>query len=59
MEYLIAEILEISGSVCMEGCKKRIMPRHIELAVRNDADLSKLFKNKTFRESGNQPYIYP
>lgn len=34
MEFLCAELLEISGEVCKECRKRRITSRHIEIAVR-------------------------
>jgi len=36
MEYLVAEILDLSGETCKFMGKKLIKPRHFELAVRND-----------------------
>ena len=35
------------------------MPRHLELAIREDNDLAKLFQNKIIREGGVSPYINP
>jgi histone H2A len=44
MEYLCAEVLNLSGEVLQQSKKgKRLTPRHVELAVRNDEDFSKLF----------------
>jgi len=59
MEYLCAEILEIAGEICKESGKQRLMPRHIELAVRDDDDLGRHFQNKTVAGGGNAPYINP
>ena len=59
MEYLCAEILEIAGEMCKEARKQRLMPRHIELAVRNDDDLASLFQNKTIAGGDIAPYINP
>jgi histone H2A len=34
LEYLSAELLELSGKAAKDHKKKRIIPRHIQLAVR-------------------------
>ena len=59
MEYLCAEVLEVSGDLCKESGKRRLMPRHIELAIRNDDDLARHFQNKTVLGGGVTPYINP
>ena len=59
LEYLCAELLEVSGEVCKQAGKVRLVPRHLELAVRNDNELSRLFKDQTFLGAGTAPYVNP
>ncbi|XP_067419646.1 histone H2A-like [Emydura macquarii macquarii] len=57
LEYLTAEILELSGNAAQENKKVRIGPRHIQLAVRNDEELNRLFADVTIAEGGVLPNI--
>ncbi|XP_055531170.1 histone H2A-beta, sperm-like [Wyeomyia smithii] len=57
LEYLVAEILELAGNAAKDNKKMRIIPRHIQLAVRNDDELSKLLKDVCISEGGVLPNI--
>merc|ERR1712043_81471 len=52
LEYLAAEVLELSGNAARDNKKTRIVPRHIQLAVRNDEELSKLLSSVTITGGG-------
>ena len=45
VEYLTAEILELSGNAARDHRSWQILPRHLMLAVRNDEELNKMFRN--------------
>ncbi|XP_035240741.1 histone H2A-like [Anguilla anguilla] len=57
LEYLVAEVLELAGNAARDNKKARIMPRHLQLAVRNDEELNKLFGGVVIAQGGVLPNI--
>ncbi|KAJ7355405.1 histone-fold-containing protein [Mycena albidolilacea] len=59
LEYLMAELLELAGNCAREIGRKRITPRHILLAVKNDDELDRLLKSVIIIDGGVLPHIHP
>lgn len=59
IEYLIAEIFNTAKVAAVVDNRKRITPQHINLAIKNDAELGKLLQNVTVAGGGVVPFIHP
>ncbi|KAJ7078069.1 histone-fold-containing protein [Mycena epipterygia] len=58
-KYLAAEILELAGNAARDNKKHRIVPRHLQLAIRNDEELGKLLGSVVISQGGVVPHIDP
>ena len=63
MEYLAVEILELAGNAARDNKKTSIIPRHLQLAIRNDEEFNKLLAGVTIAQGGVlqifRLYFYP
>ncbi|KAF7098427.1 hypothetical protein CFC21_100170 [Triticum aestivum] len=55
---LLIQTLELAGNAARDNKKNRIVPRHIQLAVRNDEELSRLLGSVTIAAGGVLPSIH-
>jgi len=58
LEYVSAEVLELASNACRAGKRTRINPRFINLAIRNDEELKKMFGGITIASGGVLPNIH-
>ena len=47
----------MAGNAARDNKKKRIIPRHLQLAIRNDEELNKILQNVTISQGGVLPNI--
>lgn len=57
LEYLVVEVLELVGNAAKDNKNSRFNPRHLQLAVRNDEELDKLFEGVIIEGRGVLPNI--
>ncbi|XP_018649199.1 putative histone H2A [Schistosoma mansoni] len=57
LEYLAAEVFELAGNTARDNKKTRNIPRHLQLAIRNDEELNKLHVGVTIAQGGVLPNI--
>lgn len=55
VEYLISELLSLSGEIAKKFNVKRITPHHLLLAIRTDYELNKLLSHITIAQGGVVP----
>ena len=58
MEYMVAEVLELAGNAARDLKLKRVTPRHLLLAVRQDEELNKFLGGVTIAAGGVLPNIH-
>ena len=52
LQYISEEVLELSGKMCLQHKRKTISPQHINLALRSDEELSKMFYLSQISDGG-------
>jgi histone H3/H4 len=60
LEYLVAELLELGGNAARDNRMDKIIPRHLELAIRNDEELNSMTPDTqvTYYGAGVLPNIH-
>ncbi|PKU33401.1 hypothetical protein llap_16296 [Limosa lapponica baueri] len=57
MEATLTEHFQLAGNAARDNKKTRIIPRHLQLAIRNDEELNKLLGKVTIAQGGVLPNI--
>ena len=57
LQYLVEELCELSGKMCLEHKNKTIAPKHINLALRSDTELAKMLYMTQISQGGMLPNI--
>ncbi|KAH0484690.1 MAG: hypothetical protein KVP17_000230 [Porospora cf. gigantea B] len=57
LEYMTTELLELAGTYAKSAKKTRINPRHLQLAIKNDLELSTYLSGVTVAEGGVLPKV--
>ena len=57
LEYITADILELAGNSCRQHKKKTISPKHLNLGIRNDQELSQLMCEVTIAAGAKLVHI--
>jgi hypothetical protein len=57
IEYVSAELLELSGNAARDSKSVVITPRFLLLAIEHDIELSQIFRDIIYRDSGVFPPV--
>ena len=55
LQYLVSELIDVAGSIAGNDDRKRITPRYLNLAIRNDFELSQVLPGGTIAGGGVLP----
>ena len=58
LQYLMSEVLELSGEICLERKNKIIAPKHLQKAIRADEELNKMFATTQISSGGQMSNIH-
>lgn len=58
VEYLVAELLDLSSKHVLESKKQRITPHHLAQTISGDRELSRLFRNYVFPIRDPRPFTH-